>query len=208
VALCQKKSQRTGPEFENCRYTALCLKIWFVRHRQHSVHLLTKPISSCCVYIRENMQSFSVKGGDRQSSFVFWRYQDQISMVRSDILNDPYRDSIQDLQTNIDRVSHVKPQLFNFTHILFCHSRLIISFDVTCSELPAASLKKQPYINMRGCVARACKVQFCFAVLPSSTYLFTAGVEGVYFHLITLRHTPQSVGFLWTRDRPVAETSI
>jgi hypothetical protein len=29
-----------------------------------------------------------------------------------------------------------------------------------------------------------------------------------YFHLITLRHTPHSVGLLWTRDRPVpAETS-
>jgi hypothetical protein len=46
-----------------------------------------------------------------------------------------------------------------------------------------------------------------FAVLPSSIYLFTAGVEVVYFHLITLRHTPQSAGLLWTRDRPVAETS-
>jgi hypothetical protein len=42
---------------------------------------------------------------------------------------------------------------------------------------------------------------------PSLFYLFTAGVEVVYFHLITPRHTPQSVGFLWTRDRPVAETS-
>jgi hypothetical protein len=29
----------------------------------------------------------------------------------------------------------------------------------------------------------------------------------LWFHLITLRHTPQSVGLLWTRDRPVAETS-
>jgi hypothetical protein len=38
-------------------------------------------------------------------------------------------------------------------------------------------------------------------------YLLTAGVEAVYFHFITLRHTPQSVGLLWTRDRPVAETS-
>jgi hypothetical protein len=47
---------------------------------------------------------------------------------------------------------------------------------------------------------------FRFAVLPSSTYLFTAGVGGFYLHLITLRHTPQSVGLLWTRDRPVAET--
>jgi hypothetical protein len=43
-------------------------------------------------------------------------------------------------------------------------------------------------------------------VLTSSAYLFTAGVE-VYLHLITLRHTPQSVGLLWTRERPVAETS-
>jgi hypothetical protein len=42
---------------------------------------------------------------------------------------------------------------------------------------------------------------------PSLFYLFTTGVEVVYFHLITLRHTPQSVGLLCTRDRPVAETS-
>jgi hypothetical protein len=33
-----------------------------------------------------------------------------------------------------------------------------------------------------------------FSVLPSSTYLFTAGVEVVYFHLITLRHTHITVG--------------
>jgi hypothetical protein len=52
-----------------------------------------------------------------------------------------------------------------------------------------------------------CIVSFRFVALPSSTCLFTAGVEVVYFHLITLRHTPQSVGLLWTRDRPVAETS-
>jgi hypothetical protein len=25
-----------------------------------------------------------------------------------------------------------------------------------------------------------------------------------YFHLITFKHTPQSVGFLWARDRPIA----
>jgi hypothetical protein len=42
---------------------------------------------------------------------------------------------------------------------------------------------------------------------PYLFYLLTAGVDVVYFHLITLRHTPQSVGLLWTRDRPVAETS-
>jgi hypothetical protein len=43
---------------------------------------------------------------------------------------------------------------------------------------------------------------FPFVVLPSYIYLFTVGVEVVYLHLITLRHTPQSVGLLWTRDRP------
>jgi hypothetical protein len=42
---------------------------------------------------------------------------------------------------------------------------------------------------------------------PSLFYLLTVGVQVVYFHLITLRHRPQSVGLLWTRDRPVAETS-
>jgi hypothetical protein len=46
-----------------------------------------------------------------------------------------------------------------------------------------------------------------FLDLPSSTYLFTAGVEGFDFHLITLKHTSQFVRLLWTRDRPVAETS-
>jgi hypothetical protein len=51
------------------------------------------------------------------------------------------------------------------------------------------------------------KIRFRFVVLPSSTYLFTVGVEVVYFHSITLRHTPQPVGLLWTKDRPVAETS-
>jgi hypothetical protein len=42
---------------------------------------------------------------------------------------------------------------------------------------------------------------------PSLFYLLTVGVEVVYLHLIILRHTPQSVELLWTRDRPVAETS-
>jgi hypothetical protein len=42
---------------------------------------------------------------------------------------------------------------------------------------------------------------------PSLLYLLTAGVEVVYFHLIIRRQMPQSVGLLWTRDRPVAGTS-
>jgi hypothetical protein len=51
------------------------------------------------------------------------------------------------------------------------------------------------------------KPNFLFAVLPSSTHLFTVGVEGFLLSLDhTQTHTPQSVGLLWTRDRPVAET--
>jgi hypothetical protein len=46
-----------------------------------------------------------------------------------------------------------------------------------------------------------------FVRSPDLFYLLTVGVEVVYFRLITLRNTPQSVGLLWTRDRPVAEPS-
>jgi hypothetical protein len=42
---------------------------------------------------------------------------------------------------------------------------------------------------------------------PPLFYPLTVDVEVVYLHLITLRHTPQWVRFLWTRDRPIAETS-
>jgi hypothetical protein len=42
---------------------------------------------------------------------------------------------------------------------------------------------------------------------PSFLYLLTVGVEVVYFLLITLRHTSQSVWLLWKGDQPVAETS-
>jgi hypothetical protein len=54
---------------------------------------------------------------------------------------------------------------------------------------------------------RLCGVSFRFLVHPSSTCLFTVGVEGFDLDLMTLGHTPQSGGLLWTRDRPVAETS-
>jgi hypothetical protein len=47
-----------------------------------------------------------------------------------------------------------------------------------------------------------------FFLSPSLFYLLVhSRCRGCLFHLITLRHTPQSVGLLWTRDRPVAETS-
>jgi hypothetical protein len=48
-----------------------------------------------------------------------------------------------------------------------------------------------------------------YLLSPSLFYLLVhSRCRGIlWFHLITLRHTQQSVGFLWTRDRPVAETS-
>jgi hypothetical protein len=63
------------------------------------------------------------------------------------------------------------------------------------------------FILLSACFTYLHTYLLTYLVLPSSTYLFTAGVEVFYFHLITLRHTPQSVGLLWTRDRPFAEIS-
>jgi hypothetical protein len=41
-----------------------------------------------------------------------------------------------------------------------------------------------------------------FVRRPDLFCLHTVGVEVVYFHLITLRHTLKSVGLLWTRAGP------
>ena len=65
---------------------------------------------------------------------------------------------------------------------------------------------------------RRTKVSFCvfypvvlitiisFFLSPSSFYLTRLGVW-VIIHFITHNETPQSVGLLWTRDRPVAEAN-
>jgi hypothetical protein len=42
---------------------------------------------------------------------------------------------------------------------------------------------------------------------PYFFYLLTVGVEAVCLFSLDHTHTPQSVGLLWTRDRPVAETA-
>jgi hypothetical protein len=49
-----------------------------------------------------------------------------------------------------------------------------------------------------------------YLLSPSLFYLLVhSRCRGfLWFHLITLKHTPHSVRLLWTRDRPVAETSI
>jgi hypothetical protein len=53
---------------------------------------------------------------------------------------------------------------------------------------------------------RHCSYPFHFVVLTSSAYSQQASRLFI-FHLITLKHTPHSAGLLWTRDRPVPETS-
>jgi hypothetical protein len=50
-------------------------------------------------------------------------------------------------------------------------------------------------------------VSHCFLFTQSLPLLPTHSRCRGYFHLITLRHTPQSVGLLWTKDQPDAETS-
>jgi hypothetical protein len=63
-------------------------------------------------------------------------------------------------------------------------------------------LKKEPVPRVVGHLGS----QQVIAVPPSSTCSQQVS-RAFIFHLITLRHTPQSVGLLWTRDRPVAVTS-
>jgi hypothetical protein len=69
--------------------------------------------------------------------------------------------------------------------------------------IPASARPQDPRIDL---AATGIGI-FVYYCSPSLFYLLTVGVEFVYFHLITLRHTPQSVGLLWTRDHSVAETS-
>jgi hypothetical protein len=105
-------------------------------------------------------------------------------------------------------VTYILPPGFPLKTMHFPHT--------TCSYFPYDSYNKNHYllavpwlINLSSRI----KHIFCgsfrlyIVVLPSPTYLFTAGAEGFYFHLITFKHTPQSVGPLWTRDRLGAETS-
>jgi hypothetical protein len=68
-------------------------------------------------------------------------------------------------------------------------------------------LRTDTYMGLCQPRHRTDNVEFVSFRNPYLFYLLTVGVEVVYFHLITLRHTPQSVGLLWTTDRPVAETS-
>jgi hypothetical protein len=88
----------------------------------------------------------------------------------------------------------------------------LVKYIIVTNPLPSLCVCVYIYINMYVLICliisyNSSRNMFRFIVLPSSTYLFTAGVEVVYFHLITLRHTPQSVELLWTRDRHDAETS-
>jgi hypothetical protein len=82
-------------------------------------------------------------------------------------------------------------------------NRLLLILKVTTS--PSCSLNGIFTTVLKLMNPSLVDVIYRFAVLTSSTYSRRCRRFG--FHLITLRHTPQSVGLLWTRDRPVAETS-
>jgi hypothetical protein len=98
----------------------------------------------------------------------------------------------------------------SYVTCIFVLQVFTVTFDCEDANCLLLGDGKAPCLVLRGYVndiSGVFKWRGPSLVLPSSTYLFTAGVEGFYFHLITLRHTPQSVGLLWVRDRPVAETS-
>jgi hypothetical protein len=87
---------------------------------------------------------------------------------------------------------------------------------------PAGMQIKKTYLlllitqNQHLVFKRVCRLQvsahmghlISFLLSPSLSYVpVHSRCRGVWFHFITLNYTPQSVGLLWTRDRPVAETS-
>jgi hypothetical protein len=75
--------------------------------------------------------------------------------------------------------------------------------SILCVSCEADGQSVSQIIRLRGLLQ---PLSFFSFHSPSLFYLLTVGVEVVYFRWITLRRTPQSIGFLWTRDRPVAET--
>jgi hypothetical protein len=68
-------------------------------------------------------------------------------------------------------------------------------------------ITKQPLNQLPRIICR--KENLFTLISPSLFYLLVHGrCRGfLWFHLITLKHTSPSVGLLWTRDRPVAQTS-
>jgi hypothetical protein len=86
----------------------------------------------------------------------------------------------------------------------------IPNLDTRCSGefqvLPVYSLGKNDWYRSNLRIGKPEKGPGRIIRSPYLFYLLILGAE-VYFHLITLRHTPQSVGLHWMRDRPVAETS-
>jgi hypothetical protein len=91
------------------------------------------------------------------------------------------------------------PQL-NKKHGIFYGSRLTTTFTRLASSQPHS----QPHILY-------CKIHFNI-IFPSTFFLGATAPSGpgpphYRGFTITQRHTPHSVGLLWTSDQPVAETS-
>jgi hypothetical protein len=84
---------------------------------------------------------------------------------------------------------------------------IVLNSPTTCAPLPSYGQMPQMCCFTTVVSKLRCSFRFVSFRSPSVFYPITVGVEVVYFHFIILRHTHQSVGLLWTRDRPVAETS-
>jgi hypothetical protein len=98
-----------------------------------------------------------------------------------------------------------------FLMSLLCNRNfgLHTGLDMPCLNEVSRSLSVSPEVSECPTINYAVTGSFHtfrFVVLTASTY--SQQVSRLFiFHLITLKHTPHSAGILWTRDRPVAETS-
>jgi hypothetical protein len=81
-------------------------------------------------------------------------------------------------------------------------ARLVFIYFHFASRLRWLWLLNEPYCEIRFSVLQNITLRSPFLFC-----LLTVRVEVIYFRLVTLRHTPQSIGLLWTSDRPVAEIS-
>jgi hypothetical protein len=92
--------------------------------------------------------------------------------------------------------------VYRFVSFLMTSRKLVCFTDVSEEPATPLSIKEHPlYLRspemdcpytLKFSLHIYNFVSFRFVVLLSSTYLFTVGVEVVYFHLITLRHTHHS----------------
>jgi hypothetical protein len=109
----------------------------------------------------------------------------------------------------------IRDLIFSLFSLQLCQASVLTiyltvkSTTATFSSFLIVTCHKTHCCRFSSCHCSLNLVLFRFASFRSHSpfYLLTVRVNVIYFHLMPLRHTPQSAGLLWTRDRPVAEIS-